>query len=125
MKYAIFALLLAAALPAQILEAPRLIAKCSPHYPPQARADKIEGTVVLYIEIGPDGRVHAVRVQKSLGRAVDGSAIEAVKQWKFKPGLKNFEPVMTKATIEVNFRLDDVGTECKAGPPQVEERKAE
>jgi periplasmic protein TonB len=44
-------------------------------------------------------------VQRSLGLGLDEKAIEAVKQWKFKPGYKDGQPVKVAATIEVNFRL--------------------
>jgi protein TonB len=46
-----------------------------------------------------------VKVQRSLGLGLDEKAIEAVKQWKFKPGYKDGKPVTVAATIEVNFRL--------------------
>jgi TonB family protein len=61
--------------------------------------------VLLYIEVSPDGRATNIRVARSLGLGLDEKAMDAVKQWKFKPGYKNGQPVTVAATIEVNFRL--------------------
>jgi TonB family protein len=44
-------------------------------------------------------------VARSLGLGLDEKAIEAVRQWKFKPGMKGDTPVTVAVTIEVNFRL--------------------
>jgi periplasmic protein TonB len=84
---------------------PVLLHKVEPEYSEEARKAKYQGTVLLYIEVSADGRATNVRVQRSLGLGLDEKAIEAVKQWKFKPGLKNGQPVTVAATIEVNFRL--------------------
>ena len=85
--------------------APVLLHKVEPEYSEEARKAKYQGTVLLYIEVSPDGRATNIRVQRSLGLGLDEKAIEAVKQWKFKPGYKNGQPVTVAATIEVNFRL--------------------
>ncbi len=87
------------------VSAPTLIRKVEPQYTEEARAARREGTVVLYVEIGPDGAATNIRVQRSLGLGLDERAIEAVKQWRFKPGEKEGQPVTVSATIEVNFRL--------------------
>ncbi len=87
------------------VSAPVLIQKVKPEYTEQARAAKYQGTVLLYVEIGPDGVPTNIRVQRSLGLGLDEKAIEAVKQWRFKPGAKDGTPVPVSATIEVNFRL--------------------
>jgi len=42
---------------------------------------------------------------RSLGLGLDQKAIEAVRQWRFKPGMKEDQPVSVKATVEVNFRM--------------------
>jgi TonB family protein len=79
--------------------------KKEPEYSEEARKAKHQGTVLLYVEIDPSGRATNIRVQRSLGLGLDEKAIEAVKQWKFKPGYKDGKPVLVAATIEVNFRL--------------------
>ena len=65
----------------------------------------IQSAVTLYVEVGPDGLAHNVRVLRSLGMGLDEKAIDAVSQWQFRPGLKNGVPVTVAASIEVNFRL--------------------
>jgi TonB family protein len=85
--------------------APVLLFKKEPEYSEEARKAKYQGTVLLYIEVDPSGKATNIRVQHSLGLGLDEKAIEAVRQWKFKPGYKDGKPVTVAATIEVNFRL--------------------
>ncbi len=85
--------------------APSLLWKKEPEYSEEARKAKHQGTVVLYIEVTPDGKASNMKVVKSLGLGLDEKAMEAVKQWKFQPGKKDGKPVTVAATIEVNFRL--------------------
>lgn len=87
------------------VSAPSLLYKVEPEYSEEARAAKYQGTVVLYVEIGPDGYAHNPAVQQSLGLGLDQKALDAVNQWKFKPGMKDGAPVTVQASIEVNFRL--------------------
>jgi periplasmic protein TonB len=84
---------------------PTLLYKVEPEYSEEARRAKYQGTVVLYVEVSPDGKAHNLRVVRSLGLGLDEKAMEAVNKWKFKPGLKDGKPVTVAATIEVNFRL--------------------
>jgi TonB family protein len=85
--------------------APVLVFKKEPEYSEEARKAKYQGTVVLYVEVTPDGKAANMRVLRSLGLGLDEKAMEAVRQWKFKPGLKDGKAVTVAATIEVNFRL--------------------
>jgi TonB family protein len=85
--------------------APALVFKKEPEYSEEARKAKYQGTVILYVEVDPSGHATNIRVQRSLGLGLDEKAIEAVRQWKFKPGYKDGRPVTVAATIEVNFRL--------------------
>jgi len=85
--------------------APLVLHKVEPEYSEEARKAKYQGTVLLYVEIDSSGRATNIKVQRSLGLGLDEKAIEAVKQWKFKPGYKDGKPVTVAAIIEVNFRL--------------------
>ncbi|SPF39963.1 TonB family protein [Candidatus Sulfopaludibacter sp. SbA4] len=87
------------------VSAPVVIFKKDPVYSPEARAAKVEGTVLLSIEIGPDGAAHNFKVLQSLGLDLDENAIDAVKQWRFKPGSQDGQPVTVAANIELNFRI--------------------
>jgi TonB family protein len=84
---------------------PNLISKVEPSYSEAARKLRVEGVVVLYAVILPDGTARNFRVMQSLGFGLDQKAIEAVSQWKFQPGTKDTRAVSVASTIEVNFRL--------------------
>lgn len=87
------------------ITAPMPIFKVNPEYSEEARKAKHQGVVELYIEVEPDGTVSRVLVRKSLGLGLDEKAVEAIRQWKFKPGLKEGKPVTVGALVTVTFRL--------------------
>ncbi len=87
------------------VSAPVLTYKVEPEYSEEARKAKYQGTVSLYVEVDPTGKASHVRVLHGLGLGLDEKAIEAVRKWVFKPGLKDGKPVTVAAMIEVNFRL--------------------
>ena len=83
---------------------PVLLLKVEPEYTETARRARLQGTVVLKVLVGPDGVAQTVTVERPLGMGLDEKAIEAVKKWRFRPGMKDGKPVPVQATIEVNFR---------------------
>lgn len=83
---------------------PRAIKITRPQYPQEAFVKKVEGTVVLEILIDQNGRVIRARVLQSIP-LLDAAAIETVKQWVFKPAIKNGRPVATVANAPVGFRI--------------------
>jgi periplasmic protein TonB len=87
------------------VSSPRLLYSPDPEYSEEARKAKYQGTVVLWIIVGPDGRPREVRVRRSLGMGLDEKAVEAVRQWRFEPAHKDGQPVAVQVNIEVNFRL--------------------
>jgi periplasmic protein TonB len=81
-----------------------LVRKVNPTYPPLARQARIQGTVILQAEISKDGNI--TNLQLISGHPMLApAAIEAVKQWKYRPYLLNGEPVEVETQIQVNFTL--------------------
>ena len=85
--------------------APILISKVEPEYSEEARGAWYQGTVVVAVTVDTDGTTQDMRVVRSLGLGLDEKALQAISQWKFKPGARDGQPVPVMATIEVNFRL--------------------
>ncbi len=84
---------------------PQLIHKVEPEFSEQARKAKYQGIVVLAIDVDPGGNVRNIRVRQSLGLGLDEKAVEAVAQWRFRPGVLNGKPVTTEAIVQVSFQL--------------------
>jgi periplasmic protein TonB len=81
-----------------------ILRKVQPAYPPLARQARIQGPVVLQAEIGKDGSIQNLRLISGHPMLAP-AAIEAIKQWKYKPYILNGEPVEVETTITFNFTL--------------------
>ena len=81
-----------------------IIHRVQPAYPPLARQARIQGAVVLQAEIGKDGSIQNLRLISGHPMLAP-SAIEAIKQWRYKPYILNGEPVEVDTTITFNFTL--------------------
>ncbi|MGP0098926.1 MAG: TonB family protein [Terriglobales bacterium] len=81
-----------------------LIHDVAPTYPPDAGRARIEGAVVLMAVIGKDGSVEDVRIESGLPILAQ-AAMDAVKQWRYRPYLLNGEPVEVASRITINFTL--------------------
>jgi hypothetical protein len=105
---------------------PKLVRQVKPVYPPEAKAEKVQGLFMLDVVIGKDGTIKDARVvasaptaerlkelaaKKGTPAATEGdprlaeAALTAVKQWQYAPILKDGKPVEFKATVTVNFKL--------------------
>lgn len=83
---------------------PKLTHSVDPVYPPVARKARVEGTVVLEARTDEKGNVEAVRILRSIP-LLDQAAVDAVRQWKYEPYLKDGKPVKVVMTITVRFTL--------------------
>lgn len=77
----------------------------SPVYPAMAKARHAQGSVVLRARIGKDGRVHDLEVISSPVSDLAMTAVQAVRQWTYRPYLLAGAPVDVDTTINVNFAL--------------------
>lgn len=84
---------------------PTIVSRVEPQYSEEARKARYQGTVVLEAIVRRDGTVDILRVIRSLGFGLDENAIQALKQWRFRPGMRNGVPVDVALNIEVNFNL--------------------
>jgi TonB family protein len=81
--------------------------KCpDPTYTPAARDDRMEGKVVLLATINEKGTAEQISVIKGLKDGLTESAVEAVRNWRFRPAIgTDGKPFITRVPIEVTFRL--------------------
>jgi protein TonB len=88
---------------ADLNQAPRVIFQVAPTYPLELRRRKIEGTVQLAFIVDQQGRVVSPKVESSTHAAFEGPALEAIKQWKFEPGIRDQEKVQSKMRVPIRF----------------------
>jgi periplasmic protein TonB len=84
---------------------PRQIYAPEPEFSEEARKAKYQGVCTLGLIVGTDGRPSNIRVLSSLGMGLDEKAMEAVKNWKFEPAMKDGHPVRVEIAVEVDFHL--------------------
>jgi protein TonB len=81
-----------------------LVHKVTPQYPPIAKQARMQGSVVLRAVIGKNGEVEHVQPESG-NPLLASAAVNAVKQWRYKPYVLNGTPVDVETTVTVNFRL--------------------
>ena len=86
---------------------PMVLHEVKPDYTAEAKTARIEGTVLLETVVRADGNVGEVTVARSLDTTygLDQQAVNAVRQWTFKPGTKDGKPVAVRVNIELKFTL--------------------
>ena len=89
----------------EITDPPTILFKVDPQYSEEARKARYQGTGVFEAIIRSDGTLDILRVVRSLDFGLDENAIQALKQWKFRPGMRNGQPVDVALNIEVKFNL--------------------
>ncbi|MFC7302093.1 energy transducer TonB [Cognatiluteimonas weifangensis] len=87
--------------------APQPLHTPAPRYPRAAQRRGESGTVLLRVQVGADGQPRAVElVQGSGSRVLDRAASDAVRRWRFRPALRNGQPVAGVVQVPVTFDLE-------------------
>jgi protein TonB len=84
---------------------PVLVTQVEPEFSEEARKAKFSGNVEVYLIVDENGNPTHVRVVRDVGMGLGEKAVEAVRQYKFKPALQNGKPVKVDMYIEVNFQI--------------------
>ena len=79
---------------------PKVLSAPAPAYPEKAQS---LGIVVVSTVVGIDGHTHDVQVLRSLEPVIDADAIQTVKQWTFKPAMKDGKPVAFRMNVEMDY----------------------
>ena len=86
---------------------PEIIKQVAPKYPKAARIAGIEGQVVVKLMVDKTGAVSECQISKTSGHAeLDKAALEAVKQYRFKPAMQGDNAVATWVAVPVIFKLN-------------------
>jgi len=84
----------------------RMVAGKPPRYPIESRRKHEEGTVVLSLVLGLDGSVQSISIARSSGvERLDKAALQAVRDWRWQPMMRNGAPVQVKGLVEIPFIL--------------------
>lgn len=85
------------------VSAPVPIYQVQPKIPEEARRDHFSGFLIVNLIVDETGRPQDVHVLQPAGHGVDEAAIDAVKQYKFKPAMENGKPVLVMVNVEINI----------------------
>lgn len=77
----------------------------NPDYTSEARAAEFQGGVLLKVVISPEGRIATANIVRGAPWGLNEKALEALRQWKFKPSTRDGKPVPVSTMIEIVFRL--------------------
>ena len=86
------------------LNAPSPTHKVDPKYPQDLVQEHVQGEVILYGVIRPDGSVDSIQLVRSLEKQLDANSITAFSQWKFHPATKDGQPVTLEAIVHIPFK---------------------
>jgi protein TonB len=78
----------------------------APPYPIQALRQGIQGTVIVRVLVGADGRVLNAQIHQGVHPLLDRAALTAVRRWEFRPASRDGVPYSEWATVPVRFQLD-------------------
>lgn len=88
------------------MQEPELVSRIQPVYSDSARSNYEQGKVVLYAVIEPDGSASRLRIIHRAAPALELAALDAIRQWRYKPPVCDSVPVRVETSIPVDFWLE-------------------
>lgn len=86
----------------------QMVAGSPPRYPVESRRKREQGTVLLSLTLGIDGAVDSISVSKSSGFSrLDHAALDAVRKWRWRPVIRNGQPVRVSGVVEIPFVIQE------------------
>jgi TonB family protein len=89
------------------ISSPMVIYQVDPEMTPQAREQKFSGIVLLHLIVNSKGVPENVQVLRGVGLGLDEKALDAVRQYRFRPAMESGKPVSVGLNIEINFQAFD------------------
>jgi len=84
----------------------RMVAGKPPRYPIESRRKHEEGTVLLSLVLGLDGSVQRISIARSSGfERLDKAALQAVRDWRWQPMMRNGAPITVQGVVPITFEL--------------------
>jgi protein TonB len=90
---------------ADLEKRPEAVSQVPPTYPAELRKAKIEGSVTLVFILSEEGRVEDPRVENSSRPEFEKPALDAIRKWRFRPGMKDGQAVRTYIRVPMRFRV--------------------
>ena len=87
------------------VSAPLVLHSVQPEFTEQARAANLQGNVEIQLIVDSEGNPQNIRAIRHLGMGLDEKAMEAVRQYKFKPAMYQGHPVAVQIVVELAFHL--------------------
>ena len=87
------------------VSSPEVIFKVEPEFSEEARKAKFMGVVTVNLIVDKNGLPQNVHISRGVGMGLDEKALEAVRQYRFKPAMENGKPVAVQVNVEVNFQI--------------------
>jgi protein TonB len=87
------------------ISAPKVLFQPEPEFSEEARRAKVSGNVEVYLWVDEHGNPSHVRVVRGIGMGLDEKAVEAVRQYRFKPAMENGKPVTVEMYVDVVFQI--------------------
>jgi protein TonB len=90
---------------AELEKRPEAVSQVAPVYPAELRKAKVEGVVTLVFVLDETGRVDEPRIENSSRPEFERPALDAIRKWRFSPGMKDGQAVRTYVRLPMRFRV--------------------